>query len=105
NALRANLVARAEDWRWGSLWPRQHGDTPVQIHEWPVAMPTNWVDLVNVPQTEAELEAVRRAVARNSPYGSGGWCERTARQLGLQATLRPRGRPRKKADDGTATLF
>jgi putative transposase len=105
NALRANLVARAEDWRWGSLWRRQHGDTPVHLHEWPVAMPTNWVDLVNAPQTEAELEALRRAVVRNSPFGTEGWCEQTARQLGLQATLRPRGRPRKKADDETATLF
>jgi putative transposase len=25
NALRANLVERAEDWRWGSLWRRHQG--------------------------------------------------------------------------------
>ena len=25
NALRANLVERAEDWRWGSLWARRQG--------------------------------------------------------------------------------
>ena len=24
NALRANLVARAQDWRWSSLWHRVH---------------------------------------------------------------------------------
>ncbi|WP_406700058.1 hypothetical protein V5E97_14570 [Singulisphaera sp. Ch08] len=23
NALRANLISRAEDWRWGSLWQRR----------------------------------------------------------------------------------
>jgi putative transposase len=26
NALRANLVRRAEDWRWSSLWRRERGD-------------------------------------------------------------------------------
>jgi putative transposase len=107
NALRANLVARADDWRWGSLWQRQRGDARQQahLHPWPVAMPGNWVELVNGPQTESELAAVQRAVVRGSPFGSAAWCERTARQLGLQATLRPRGRPRKKPDDGAAVLF
>ena len=107
NALRANLVARAEDWRWGSLWRRHRGDAraQAQLHAWPVVMPGNWLELVNSPQTEAELEALRRAAARGSPFGSAPWCERTARQLGLQATLRPRGRPRKNVDDGAAMLF
>jgi putative transposase len=61
-------------------------------------MPADWVDIVNKPQTEAELEAVRRAVARNSPFGSDEWSKLTAETLGLQATLRPRGRPRKKRE-------
>ena len=30
NARRANLVKRAEDWRWGSLWRRVRSDTEVQ---------------------------------------------------------------------------
>ena len=105
NALRANLVSCAEEWRWGSLWRRGHGDLQEWLHRWPVATPANWVELVNAPQTEAELEAVRRAVARNCPFGSEAWCARTARELGLEATLRPRGRPRKRPDDEVATLF
>src|SRR5260370_29117564 len=107
NALRANLVGRAEEWRWGSLWRRQCGDAEAQtlLQAWPLARPTSWVELVNVPETQAELEAVRRSVARGRPYGSEAWCERTARQLGLQASLRPAGRPRKQADEGAAMLF
>ena len=107
NALRANLVARAEDRRWGSLWSRQLGDAQAQelLHPWPTVMPENRLKLVNAPETEGELEAVRRALARGSPFGSPAWCERTASQLDLQATLRPPGRPRKKSDEGAPSLF
>jgi len=34
NALRANLVARAEDWCWFSLWRRVHGKTIVGLLPW-----------------------------------------------------------------------
>ncbi len=48
---------------------------------------------VQTPQTEAELEALRRSVVRGSPFGEASWQEQTAKRLGLQSTLRPRGRP------------
>ena len=97
NALRAGLVRRAEDWRWGSLWRRRHPDTQpvIALHPWPVPEPDNWEELVNQPQTEAELAAVRRSVGRGCPFGAPAWQEQTARRLGLEFTLRPRGRPRK----------
>jgi putative transposase len=101
NALRAGLVRRAEDWRWGSLWRRQHPDPrpALALHPWPVPEPGDWVGLVNQPQTAAELEAVRRAVARGCPFGAPAWQEWTGRRLGLEFTLRPRGRPRKRSRD------
>lgn len=94
NPLRAGLVARAEQWRWSSLWRRQSGDTAI-LRPWPVPEPPGWVGLVNEPQTEAELVALRQSVARGSPYGSGEWAERTARHLGVEHSLRPLGRPKK----------
>ena len=97
NALRTGMVARAEDWQWSSLWRREHG-TPDQrrwLSRWPVAQPRNWVERVNQPQTEAELESLRRCVARGQPFGSSGWIEQTAKRLGLESTLRMRGRPKK----------
>jgi putative transposase len=38
NALRANLVKRAVDWRWSSLWRREHGDEVARslLAPWPV---------------------------------------------------------------------
>jgi putative transposase len=94
NALRANLVQRAEEWRWSSLWHRVHGVAGV-VDEPPVRLPRDWPRHVNAPETEAELAALRRSVARGIPYGEDGWQARTAKRLGLQSTLRPRGRPRK----------
>jgi putative transposase len=99
SALRANLVARAEDWRWCSLWRRVCGTTEDRrwLSKWPLPQPRNWAELASQPQTEAELEAIRRSVTRGQPYGSERWVKRTAKRLGLESTLRPRGRPRKNA--------
>jgi len=97
NALRAALGERAEAWRWSSLWRRSSG-TPEQkqlLSDWPVAYPKDWCKLVNEPQTEAEVDAIRRCVARGQPYGGEDWVRRTAEELGLESTLRAPHRPRK----------
>ncbi len=96
NPLRAELVLRAEEWRWSSLWRRNNASrraTP-WLADWPMPRPQRWVDWVNEPQTAAELEAMRRCVTRGEPYGRGGWVRRVVRRHGLEGTLRPRGRPR-----------
>ncbi|OGA49271.1 MAG: hypothetical protein A3F74_09055 [Betaproteobacteria bacterium RIFCSPLOWO2_12_FULL_62_58] len=95
NALRAGLVVRAEEWRWSSLWRRAQGRhaAPAWLAAWPAERPRNWLDWVNKPQTEAELEALRCSVQRGRPYGSGTWVRRIAGKLGLESTLQPRGRP------------
>jgi len=99
NALRANLVERAEQWLWSSLCPGREESQRDILSAWPLARPANWIELVNEPQTEAELEALRHCVNRGTPYGEKSWVETTAARLGLAATLRLRGRPRKSADD------
>jgi putative transposase len=99
NALRAGLVAQAQAWRWSSLQRYYCGDAQARalLARWPVARPRHWLEHVNAPQTEAELESLRRAIRRNSPFGNSAWQQTIAKRLGLEATLRPRGRPRKQA--------
>jgi hypothetical protein len=53
---------------------------------------TTIAGLDRTPQTETELAALRRSVVRGSPFGETSWQERTAKQLGPQSTLHPRGR-------------
>lgn len=71
NPLRANLVERAEEWRWSSLGCRTHGTEEERaiLGDWPLSRPRQWRHLVNQPQTDAELQALRRCVQRNQPYG------------------------------------
>jgi len=99
NALRAGLARSAENWPWGSAGAHLHDvsrpNRPT-LDDWPLPRPHDWLHFVNQPQTEAELAAVRDAVQRGHPFGSPGWQEATAKQLGLESTLRPRGRPRKR---------
>jgi putative transposase len=96
NALRAGLVSDAAEWRWCSLWRRQQGteEALALLDDWPVERPAGWLDYVNEPQTEAELERLRRSVQRGQPLGAGPWMTRVAKKMGLESTLRPRGRPR-----------
>jgi REP-associated tyrosine transposase len=96
NALRAGLVRKAENWPWSSLAHRLSGQEPKdRLSAWPVKMPRDWLGHVNQPQTEAELEALRRSVIRGTPFGDEGWQKKTARALGLEFTMRERGRPKK----------
>jgi putative transposase len=96
NPLRANLVRRAENWTWSSLRERLKQQPSELLHAGPVALPRNWTTLVNRPQSEAELAALRRSINRGTPFGSDHWTKLTANRLGLESTLRGRGRPRKK---------
>lgn len=94
NPLRAGLVKHAEDWRWSSLAYRRQGAATALLHPPPLPLPRDWRRRVNQAESDAELAALRRSVVRGAPWGSASWVERTARDLGLEATLRPRGRPR-----------
>ena len=90
NALTARLVARAEDWEWGSLRWRLRGGAPNQARAHPFRY-QSW----SIRERAAdcgELEAIRTAVERQAPYGDERWCHDTARRLRARAnafTARP----------------
>jgi putative transposase len=97
NPLRANLVERAEEWRYGSLSLRTDAAAArTVLADWPLPLPRQWVAHVNAPQTEAEAEAVRRSIRKSAPFGSETWTQRTVATLGLEHTQRSPGRPRKE---------
>ena len=101
NALRVDLVPLAQDWRWSSLSVRLNGEgMPLKdwLSDWPVAMPADYVKWVNRPQNPKELSAIRCCRERGIPFGDEEWVRSTAITLGLESTLRPVGRPKKKRE-------
>lgn len=95
NALRAGLVERAEQWRWCSLWRCCNFCDDLPLCEWPVLRPADWIEMVNQPQTLAELAAIQKAITRGRPIGDEGWTHEMADRLGVRC-WGPRGRPAKR---------
>ena len=97
NALTANLVQRAEDWQWGSLyrWKQGASDQRKMLSPWPLRRKQGWLAHVNQPLTDREQEALQRSIQRGSPFGNTEWTAKVIKKLGLESTIKPRGRPRK----------
>jgi putative transposase len=94
NARRGGLAARSEEWEWSSAHERIHGGK--LLRPGPLPLPADWLERINTQQTQEMLDGIRTAIRAKRPYGTGAWVEATASELGLQSTLRTRGRPRGK---------
>jgi len=96
NALKANLVKSADDWQWNSLNRWLHGSAAEKglLFPWPLPRKRSWVEHVNTPLTEAEYKALQHCIKRGCPFGNESWSSQMVQQLGLETTIRSRGRPR-----------
>ena len=96
NPLRAQLVERAEDWQWSSLWRREKGIPAHRklLDDLPIELPQDYLRFVNeVPDAES-LETLRHCVNKGTPFGAVEWVEDAIERYGLTHTLRGSGRPR-----------
>jgi putative transposase len=107
NALRAGLVARAEEWLWGSAAQRlaPSGEGLPLLVDGPVPRPADWLGWLNAPQTGREEQALRRCIQRGEPFGSRAWVAQTVATFGQETTQRPRGRPQKDRPDSRQPLL
>lgn len=96
NALKANLVKRAEHWQWSSVWRREKGTSEQNklLSTWPIPVPRNYLALLNEPQSKEEEIALERSESKGVPFGAEGWVLHTVEKYGLEQTLRSVGRPR-----------
>lgn len=97
NPLRAKLVTRAEDWKWSSLYRREMGNSEQKslLAKCPIDVPDNYLDLINTPQEDSELESLRQCVNKSKPYGAEGWINKIINKFNLKSTQRNPGRPKK----------
>ena len=104
NPLRAKMVELAGDYPWSSFACHGMGrgdpllDAVVgydALASSPAARQRRWSAYVHQVPEEAELAAIRRSSETGLPYGEKAWVNRLCRELKLDLTIRPRGRPRK----------
>lgn len=96
NPLRAELVKNSSDWQYSSLAIRnglEKGE--LTIDAGPVKVPENWNGLVNGLPGERVEATLQNCIKRGCPFGKENWMKSVTRKLGLQITLKPRGRPNK----------
>ena len=95
NPLRAGMVDRAEQWPWSSLAIRYGAEKEVVLDPGPKRLPEDWLRIVQSAVEPSQQETIAHCIKRGCPYGSKQWINQTATTLGLESTLRPRGRPQK----------
>jgi putative transposase len=96
NPLRAGLVGSSMFWRWSSLAIRQGvRKDGLNLADGPVALPDNWLGLVDLHPGESDLKKIERCLGRGCPFGDEAWAVQTAGQMELTSALKPRGRPKR----------
>jgi len=93
NPVRGNLVSSAKDWPWSSCKIRCGMGVNPLIDNVPIELPKNWIQYVNSPLIDSELDKIRLSIIRKCPFGTLEWQAEITKRLGLQSTIRPRGRP------------
>ena len=67
--------------------------------DWPTAIPADWLRRLNRPQSDRELESLRRCANRNQPFGSDEWVDHVRKRFGSDSLFRPQGRPRNESQN------
>jgi len=121
NPLRAGLVKSALAWPWSStphralalgvenVWlePSQLTGPRLALEPLPVDLPQDWARWVDEPQTDAELDRVRRHIQSGTPYGDPGWIQ----SMGQRPAEKPVGeeprsaRPAERPVNGTGKRY
>jgi putative transposase len=96
NPVRAQLVESAKSWRWSSHRERIDCKSAHKLSALPVPLPNKWTEYIDTPMTSSEVESLRRSVNRQAPFGEDRWVHDTCDALGLNSTIRERGRPKRE---------
>ena len=96
NPLRANLVQRNQEWEWSSLKPTAAADPAGLLYRWAGAK-TNPMDPPGERRPKrGGTQSLAAQPGQGHPVWRPHWQVKSAKSLGLESSLRPRGRPRKE---------
>lgn len=98
NPIRAQIVQDAADWPWSSYALRQGRPSVLNLSRGPVALPADWTQWVHGDIDEKSHQTLQNSINRSYPLGEPEWMLKTAKIMGLESTLRRKGRPKKVPD-------
>jgi putative transposase len=96
NPVRAHMVRSAREWFWSSHRGTLRQVSRTFLSDVPVRLPDDWDHLVDTPQDELQVEQLKYSIKRQAPFGDREWQIKICKKLGLESTIHPRGRPRRK---------
>lgn len=97
NPVRAKLVIKVEQWRWGSGYCRLDGtakEKEILSHS-PIQLPEGYRSWVNELDSDEYLKDLRVSVSKSKPFGAIRWTKQIIKRFSLELTMRERGRPKK----------
>jgi putative transposase len=95
NPLRAKLVQSSRDWPYSSLAIRTGVEKPVGLSSGPIELPKRWPVLVD-GFDPIKAGQIITCIHRGRPMGDPKWIAKTAKELLLESSLHPTGRPKKE---------
>ncbi|MCX6747707.1 MAG: transposase [Candidatus Nomurabacteria bacterium] len=98
NPVRAKLVKKVEDWKWGSAWRRIYGSSEQKkiLDIASFGLPDDYLKSVNTEDKLEILDTVRTSLRKGVPYGRDNWVDKMIKKYKLESTLNEPGRPKKK---------
>ena len=96
NPKRAKIVKQCEKYLYSSAYNRVNNISDELLSELPIDIPNDWGKYINDKEDKTNLDFIRNSIERQSPLGKELWQLNMAKKHGLESTLNPIGRPRRK---------
>jgi putative transposase len=96
NPKRANIVECCEDYKYSSANNRINNIFDKLISNIPIDLPNDWSKYINDKEDKTDIDYIRNSIERQSPLGDELWQLNMVKKHGLESTLNPIGRPRRK---------
>ncbi|KWT78996.1 hypothetical protein [Candidatus Magnetominusculus xianensis] len=100
NPVRAGMVKKAEDYAFSSALAHIMGKPDDLLNEELIAetQRKDYMEFIRETSTEKDRDLIRYHARTGKPLGDEMFMKRIEKNTGRDLALRPRGRPRKKAD-------
>lgn len=103
NPVRAKIVKRPCAWKWSSAnlhcgIDRDDELGVKKLFDYVDREQKGWKEFIEAPDNPDDLKQIREQTRKGRPLGSNDFVERLERKLNRMLKLKPKGRPKKKAD-------